>query len=116
MISIALGAIYVATSPVDLRKSFDGLACLVTGLGHTPESGRLFCFFNKRANQVRILFWDRTGYCIWMKRLAQGRFHLRHIQGEGVCEMDVAELGLILEGLDLDEVKRRKRFRLRAAA
>lgn len=116
MTPLSLGSIYVATKPVDLRKSFDGLSCAVSGLGHTPESGRLFCFFNKRGNQVRILFWDRTGYCIWMKRLARGHFYLRHIQGEGVCEMDAAELGLILEGLDLDAVKRRKRFRLLKAA
>ena len=109
--------VYVATTPTDLRKSFDGLSILVSSLPEgDPTSGHLYCFFNRRGNQVRVLYWDRSGYCIFAKRLAQGRFHLRHVEGEHVAEMDAAELGLILEGLDLSAASRRKRFRLLRAA
>ena len=57
--------VYVATQPTDLRKGFNGLSLAVTSvLDHDPLSGHLFCFFNRRATMVRILFWDRTGWCI----------------------------------------------------
>src|ERR1700710_2904199 len=63
--------VYVSVAPVDMRKSFDGLSIAVTStLALDPTSGHLFCFFNRRANQVRVLFWDRTEYCIYAKRLA----------------------------------------------
>ncbi len=107
--------IYLATNPTDLRKGFDGLSAAVMGvIGEDPASGHLFVFRNRRGDQIRVLFWDRTGYCIFAKRLAQGRFHLptdvspntRHV------EVDAAELGLLLEGIDLSDAQRRKRFRL----
>ncbi|MBN4050463.1 IS66 family insertion sequence element accessory protein TnpB, partial [Desulfobulbus sp. AH-315-M07] len=74
----------------------------------------LFCFFNRRRNQVRILFWDRTGWCIVAKRLARGQFRLAEIlQSEAACmEIDAVELSLILEGIDLTGAARRRRFRL----
>lgn len=107
--------IYLASTPTDLRKGFDGLSAAVMQIiGEDPTSGHLFVFRNRRADQIRVLFWDRTGYCIFAKRLAQGRFYLpipaspaaRHI------EVDAAELGLLLEGIDLSDAQRRKRFRL----
>ncbi len=97
--------VYVATEPADMRKSFDGLSIAVTSiLALDPTSGHLFCFFNRRANQVRVLFWDRTGYCIYAKRLARG--------GSAVVQVDAAELSLVLEGIDLAGAHRRRRFRL----
>lgn len=108
--------IYVATAPTDMRKSFDGLSAAVTQIiGEDPTSGHLFVFRNRRGDQVRVLFWDRTGYCIIAKRLAQGSFHLpRTVSPDArhIVEMDAAELGLLLEGIDLSDVQRRKRFRL----
>ncbi len=107
--------VYVATQPMDLRNSFTGLSLAVTSvLDLDPLSGHLFCFFNRRANQVRVLFWDRTGWCIISKRLVRGRFRLAEIvrSGQTCIEMDAAELSLILEGIDLAGAKRRRRFRL----
>jgi transposase len=104
--------VFVATAPVDLRKGFDGLSALVqSSFGHDPLSGFLFVFYNRRGEQVRILFFDRTGYCIIAKRLARGRFHFpSHL--EGVCaEMSASELALILEGIDLSEARRHIRWR-----
>jgi transposase len=106
--------IYVSTQPVDLRKSFDGLSIAVTSLlGHDPLSGHLYCFFNRRGNQVRVLFWDRTGWCIIAKRLARGTFRLASIaRDDAACvEVDAAELWLILEGIDLHGARRRRRYR-----
>ena len=111
--------VYVAVGPTDMRKSFDGLSIAVTSvLEQDPTSGHLFCFFNRRANQVRVLFWDRTGYCIYAKRLARGRFALASLvkDGEKVVQVDSVELSLILEGIDLAGARRRTRFHLSPAA
>lgn len=67
--------IYVATAPCDLRKQFDGLAALVAqGLQEDPRSGHLYVFRNQRGSHVRILFWDRSGYCLVSKRLEKAPF------------------------------------------
>ena len=106
--------VYVATQPTDVRKSFDGLSAAVASrFGHDPLEGHLFVFWNRRGNQVRVLFWDRTGYAIFAKKLARGRFHLAREAAEGTThvEVDAAELGLMLEGIDLVKSVRRKRWR-----
>jgi transposase len=106
--------VYIATAPADLRKSFDGLSALVaSSLGQDPLAGHLFVFRNRRGDQVRILFWDRTGYCIFAKRLARGRFHFLWQVPEGAAqiEVDAGELALLLEGIDLRGAKRYKRWR-----
>lgn len=105
--------VYVAAMPTDLRKSFDGLSALVaSSLQHDPLTGHLYVFLNRRADQVRILFWDRTGFVVYAKRLARGRFHFRWVQTEGVThvEVEAAELALMLEGIDLAGSKRRGRW------
>ena len=109
--------IYVATMPVDLRKSFDGLSIVVESvLKRDALTGHLFCFFNKRGNQVRILFWDRSGWCIFAKRLAKGRFRFTELVRPGVThvEADAVELTMVLEGIDLSTAKRHRRLDLRA--
>jgi transposase len=106
--------VYVASAPTDLRKSFDGLSALVANsLGHDPLAGHLYVFLNRRADQVRVLFWDRTGYAIYGKRLARGRFHFGWKLSAGAThvEVEAAELALMLEGIDLLDSKRRKRWR-----
>jgi len=110
--------IYVASAPVDLRKSFDGLSIIVeTVLRRDPLAGHLFCFFNRRGNQIRILFWDRSGWCIFAKRLARGRFRFTDLVRPGVThvEVDAIELSMVLEGIDLTTAKRHRRLDLRAA-
>ena len=106
--------VYVAAEPTDLRKSFDGLSAQVAQrFGADPLCGHLFVFLNRRGDQVRILFWDRTGYCIVSKKLAQGRFRLGRELPEAAThvEVEAAELSLMLEGIDLTEAVRRKRWR-----
>ena len=106
--------VYVAAEPTDMRKSFDGLSAIVAErFRANPLCGHLFVFRNRRGDQVRILFWDRTGYCILAKKLARGRFHLARQPPDGAThiEVEAAELALMLEGIDLSEATRRKRFR-----
>jgi transposase len=67
--------VWVATSPVDMRKSFDGLAEVVRAfLGHDPLCGNMFVFRNRSAERVKILWWDRDGLAIYYKRLEKGTF------------------------------------------
>ena len=81
--------VHVYGCPVDMRKSFDGLYALTRQeLGTDPLSGHLFVFINRRATQMKVLYWDRTGFCIWTKRLKQGaipvRLAPRHDAGNGL--------------------------------
>ena len=106
--------IYAAVEPVDARKSFDGLAAVVRErLGGDPMTGHMFFFINRRGDVAQILFWDRTGFVVMRKRLEAGTFRLaRNAEGNmSHVEIDAAELGLMLEGIDLGTVKRRKRFK-----
>jgi transposase len=105
-------AIYVATTPIDMRKSFDGLAAAAReSLRKDPESGALFVFANKRGHRVKILWWDRTGYCLLQKRLEWGAFRLpRALDANATTvAIDVAELSKILEGVKLPPKKHRMR-------
>lgn len=109
--------IYVASEPTDLRRGFDGLAAATRSvIGQSPLSGHLFVFLNRRRNRVKILVWDRTGYLLLYKRLERGTFELPTVPRPGVrhVEVDSAELGLMLEGLDLRGASRRKRWYRRA--
>jgi transposase len=105
--------LFVATSPTDLRKSFDGLSALVQSeLGMSPLRGDMFIFLNQRATQVRILFWDRDGYCVLSKRLEQGTFRrVRGADGEASVEIEAAELAMLLQGIDAQGVRKRRRYK-----
>ena len=85
--------------PADLRAGFDGLATLVTAkLGRDPLSGQLFLFVNRQRTRAKVLVWDGTGLCIYMKRLERRRFaSLWSSRGKPV-ELTTSELALFLEG------------------
>lgn len=105
--------LYVATQPVDVRRSFSGLSLYVQSvMGLSPLSGHLFIFFNKRGDQVRILYWDRNGYALWAKRLERGRFVLTPTLRSpgGSATVEWAELALILEGITLTGARKRPRW------
>ena len=88
--------VFVARGAVDLRKSFDTLATVVREvLREDPLSGHLFVFFNRRRDRLKVLYWDRSGYCLYYKRLERGCF--RHPDVE---QIDVRELLLVLAGVD----------------
>lgn len=102
--------IFISTVPADMRRSFDGLAAMTERiLEEDPFSGHLFVFRNKRGDRVKILYWDRSGYCLWYKRLEEGTFRFPEKHARSV-EVEAAELALLLEGFDLSGVKRAKRY------
>lgn len=96
-------------APVDMRKSFDGLSALAMhGMGQNPLSGQLFVFINRRATQIKVLYFDRSGFCVWAKRLEAGRF-LSDWRVVRSREMDWTALKLLLEGIEPG--RQRKRYR-----
>ena len=99
-----------------MRKSFDSLSALVTGVvSQDPLSGHLFVFLNRPRNRIKILFWDRSGYCLYYKRLEAGTFIIppRDDDAGASAAISVPELMLILEGIDLTHSRQRKRFSLK---
>ena len=88
------------SEPVDMRRSFRGLVALVQGvLQEDPLSGCWYVFFNRRGNYVKLVAWDRTGYCLFAKQLEQGRFRLP--SGEAKQEISEQAFRLILDGVVL---------------
>jgi transposase len=114
MLSLPLPVrIFLCTRNTDLRRSFDGLAQMVREfVGADPLSGHLFVFRNKRGDRIKLLYWDTDGLAIWYKRLEKGTFRFPAPSGvdQGV-EIRAVDLTLILEGIDLDSVKRQSRYR-----
>jgi len=109
--------IYIATSPVDMRKSFDGLSAIVKNSFHkNPLDGTFFVFINRPADRLKILYWDRDGYALWYKRLEAGRFRIPVAlteEGEPVALISAAQLAMLLEGIEPVIVKQQKRFSLK---
>lgn len=103
---------YFYRHPTDMRKSFNGLSGLVRSeLGGNPISGDVFIFVNRRRDRIKLLVWDRSGYVLLYKHLQQGTFELPAFEAQASsCQMKWEELVLILEGVSLKSVRRRKRF------
>jgi transposase len=96
-----------------MRRSFDGLACLVREhLGHDPLSGDVFVFVNVRGDRIKLLLWDRGGFWLFYRCLERGRFHLPATldAATSALEIESGDLGLILEGIDLAGSRRRPRW------
>lgn len=106
--------VFLYGAPVDMRRSFDGLYALVRhGMQQDPLSGHLFAFINRRATQIKVLYFDRTGLCVWAKRLEAGRF-VSDWNSMRTQETDWTGLKLVLEGIEAKVV--RKRYQLRREA
>ena len=104
--------VYLATSPCDMRRSFDGLHALVNAVMQMDAfAGHLFVFSNRRRDRVKILYWDRDGFAVWAKRLEQGTYAMPFgDEPERRREITAQELGALLSGIDLSQAKRRKRY------
>lgn len=102
---------FVYRQQADMRKGFDSLSGLVRdGLGRDPLSGDVFIFFNRRRTQVKLLLWESDGYSIYYKRLERGSYELPLHDS---TELRADDLLLILQGISLKSVRRRKRFDIR---
>lgn len=105
--------VYVANEATDMRKSFDGLSAIVQHRFHRdPFEGDVFAFFNRRRDRVKILFWDRNGFWIAMKRLERGTFDSWRPSTGGATHVEVepAQLMMLLEGIDVKSAKFRRQF------
>lgn len=92
--------IYLACAPTDMRKGFDGLAAAAQEvLKLDPCSGALFAFRGKRADRIKLLWWDGQGFCLFYKRLERGRFPWPS-SADGVAPLTRAQLAMLLEGID----------------
>ena len=108
--------VYLARDPVDMRKSFNGLIGLTESvLKQDPLSGHLFVFINRRRDRIKMLYWGRTGFCIWHQHLEEGGYQLPDAttadERKGI-EITATQLSLILDGVDLSSVRHRPRYRL----
>ncbi len=103
--------VFVATERVDGRKGIDGLSVLVRSrFAEDPLSGTMFVFFSRRADRVRVLYWDRDGYVLITKRLEKGSYRLPWPGEGGRAVIEAAELLLVLEGIELRGAGRRMRW------
>lgn len=107
--------VFLCTSPTDMRKSFNGLVAVTKRvICQDPLSGHLFVFVNRKRDMAKVLYFERGGFCLWAKRLEQGRFAV--VEGDaGVAPLTDTQLLMWLDGIELDRVQR-KRFSLQRAA
>lgn len=106
--------IYMAVQPVNMRKSFDGLAVIVQEvLRQNPLSSHLFVFRNKASDKLKLLWWDRNGFAIYYKRLERGRFKFPKLNQASVT-LTQQELELLLDGIDISKLKRLPELHYRA--
>ena len=105
--------IFLCTTPTNMHCSFDSLMGRAQEIfEQDPCSGHLFLFLNRSRDRIKILFWDRDGFCIFYKRLERGTFQLlTAANGEEGIELDYSQLVKLLGGLDLRTGRRRKRYR-----
>ena len=102
--------VWLCTAPTDMRKSFNGLSSMAKHqLLEDPLSGQLFVFINRRRTMIKVLYFDRSGYCIWSKRLVQGQFNFQP-NSSGKVLLDWMQLKLLLEGIELKNSRQYKRF------
>ena len=102
--------IWLYAKPADMRCSFNGLSALAKNrIKEDPLSGHFFVFINRRQTQIKILYFDRSGFCIWAKRLEEGRFNYNKTAGEKQT-LNWTQLKLIIEGIDLKNTRQRKRY------
>lgn len=104
--------IWLCTAPTDMRKSYNGLSAQVKHhLAEDPLSGQLYVFINRRKTQMKILYFDVSGYAIWSKRLEKGQF----VAGQTTelkRSISFAELQCLLEGIQMQKTRQFKRFSL----
>lgn len=103
---------YLYAQPTDMRKSFDGLSGIVSNarLGN-PTSGDVYVFVNRRRDRMKLLVWERTGFWLFYKRLETGTFQIPpHSAAQKTIELSCDVLMMLVEGIDLTHIKRRRRY------
>lgn len=103
---VEVSAVYLHREPVDFRQSINGLSMLVEGaMGLAPFSGALFVFCNRRRDKLKILYWDRSGFALWYKRLEEAKFHWPRTWPAAVIELREEQLHWLLDGYDITRMQ-----------
>jgi transposase len=109
-------SVYLCREPVDFRKSIDGLSAVVEQfLGLDPFGDPLFVFVNRRRDKIKVLYWERSGFVLWYKRLEKARFPWPEAEGGATLTLSGRELNWLLDGIDFFRVKPHETLRYRAA-
>jgi transposase len=97
--------VWLSEKPTDMRKAIDGLCFLVIdAMQLDPNSGELFIFYNRQFNKLKILYWDKNGFCLWYKRLEKDRFKLP-LNSSSQLQITATQLRWLLDGLDFMNMK-----------
>jgi len=92
--------IFIKPGPTDMRKQINGLSIIVQEeMKHDPLNGNIYLFCNKGRNRMKILYWDRNGFCMWLKRLEEDRFPWP-MNSEECRELTAHELEMLLDGIN----------------
>jgi len=99
--------VWLYQSKVDMRKSIDGLSIVVaSNMSKSPNSGELFLFFNNYSDKVKILYWEKNGFCLWYKRLEKGIFRIP----KDKSQISYEQLRWLLDGLDVSNLEGYKKL------
>ena len=102
-------AVYLHRDPVDFRKQIDGLAAIVElTMKQSLSSGALFVFCSKQRNKLKLLYWDKTGFCLWYKRLEKDKFKWPKKHDLATINIDEEQLHWLLRGVDISTIKPHK--------
>jgi transposase len=103
---------HLYSKPTDMRKSFDGLSGLVQNtLDRDPCNGDVFIFINKCRDKIKLLHWKGIGFILYYKRLEKGTFELpKYDSSVGSISLDYPQLVMIIDGLSIENIQRRKRY------
>ena len=103
---------HLYSQPTDMRKSFNGLSGLVQNqLGRNPCCGDIFIFINKRRDKIKLLHWQGASFVLYYKRLEKGTFELPlYDAAAGSISLDYAKLVMIIDGLSIKNIQKRKRY------
>jgi transposase len=97
--------IWLFSKPTDMRKSIDGLSVIVSDqLEKNPCGPEVFVFYNRGLDKLKVLYWDKNGFCLWYKRLEKGRFLLPRLEEQAYC-LTAEQLRWLLDGLRIEELK-----------
>jgi len=104
-----LGAVYLHREPVDFRKAINGLSVIVEqSMALSLFDDAVFVFCNKRRDKLKILYWDKTGFCLWQKRLEQDKFKWPRKAAVDVLALTTEQLDWLLRGLDILKIQGHK--------
>ena len=107
MLPLSDARVFLALGSTDMRKAINGLSILVEQhLARDPFSGDLFVFCNRRRNMIKVLYWDKNGFCLWHKRLEKHKFQWPE-SAEEVVMVGPRELEWLLDGLDFTSAHQR---------